>query len=104
MPVVTQVITSKAVQMINSRNLTGGEHVVRATKWVIVNKVCVTGTRGTCCARGGAAMARLNDERTVDCPDGVPRQFQLLFPGACYQSVYDSGTNYCRKCDRIFKK
>jgi hypothetical protein len=27
--------------LINSRNLTGGEHTVRATKWIVVNKnVC----------------------------------------------------------------
>ena len=30
----------RTVQMINSRNLTGGEHAVRATKWIIVNKGC----------------------------------------------------------------
>jgi hypothetical protein len=30
----------RTVQMISSRNLTGGEHAVRATKWIIVNKGC----------------------------------------------------------------
>jgi len=30
----------QSVQMVNSRNLTGGEHAVRSTKWVIVDKEC----------------------------------------------------------------
>jgi hypothetical protein len=35
-PNVNNTITS--YQISNSRNLTGGEHTVRATKWVIINK------------------------------------------------------------------
>jgi len=30
----------QSVQMVNSRNLTGGEHTVRSTKWVIVDIGC----------------------------------------------------------------
>ena len=35
----------RTVQMINSRNLTGGEHAVRVTKWIIVNKGCAEPAR-----------------------------------------------------------
>jgi hypothetical protein len=40
---------TESYPLINSRNLTGGEHTVRATKWVIINKgaVPVCGTTNT---------------------------------------------------------
>ena len=47
-----------------SRNLSVGEHAVRATKWVVVNKQLPGNSTvsGSCRARGGADVARLNDD------------------------------------------
>ena len=47
-----------------SRNLSVGEHAVRATKWVVVNKQLPGNSTvsGSCRTRGGADVARLNDD------------------------------------------
>ena len=69
-PVGIQEINNKTITspFSYSRNMTGGEHTVRATKWVMVNKLmdnsnfCGTNNDRSGCPRGGAPVAGLNDD------------------------------------------
>ena len=65
-----------------NRNLTGGEHTVRATKWVIVNKPALlwgTFSAKPGCPCRGFTMARLNDDAQWIILMGFLISFSLFF-------------------------